>query len=148
MSVFIKANVKFHFGLIMTYMKPYRRLYEFFPRGTPALCTPGSLRYRRLTITIRHTTLGGTHLKTWLVRRRDLYLTTHNSQKRKTFMPPVGIELAISAIEWPQTDRAITGMTVGIPQRFPNYRTNCVWNVGFTRRPLYSRRESCLSSLD
>ena len=47
-----------------------------------------------------------------LVRRRDLYLTTHNTHKRQTSMPPMGFEPTISADEWPQTyalDHAATG---------------------------------------
>jgi hypothetical protein len=35
-------------------------------------------------------TVGRTPLDEWSVRRRDLYLATHNSHKRKTSMPPVG----------------------------------------------------------
>jgi len=45
-------------------------------------------------------------------RRRDLYLTTHNTHNRQTSMPPVGFESTISAGERPQTyslDRAATG---------------------------------------
>ena len=40
------------------------------------------------------------------------YLTTHNTHKIQTSMPPVGFEPAIPASEWPQTqalDRAATG---------------------------------------
>jgi hypothetical protein len=46
---------------------------------------------RGFTITLRHTTLGRTPLVEESVRRRDLYLTTHNSHKRQTPMPPGGI---------------------------------------------------------
>ena len=62
--------------------------------------------------TQRRTTVGRTPLDEWLARRRDLYLTTHNSHKRQTSMPPVGFEPTISAGERPQTyalDRAATG---------------------------------------
>jgi hypothetical protein len=38
---------------------------------------------------LRHTTLGRTPLDEWPARCRDLYLTTHNTQKRQTSMPPV-----------------------------------------------------------
>jgi hypothetical protein len=37
----------------------------------------------------RHTTLGRTPLDGWSARRRDLYLTTHNTHNRQTYMPPV-----------------------------------------------------------
>ena len=53
------------------------------------------------------------------IRRRDLYLTTHNTHNRKTPMPPVRFEPTISAGERPKTyalDRAAigTGMLYGI----------------------------------
>ena len=56
-----------------------------------------------------HTT---TPLDEWSIRRRDLYLTTHNTHNRQTSMPPVGFEPTISAGERPKTyalDRAATG---------------------------------------
>jgi len=62
--------------------------------------------------TQRRTTGGRTPLDEWSARRRDLYLTTHNTHNRQTSMPPVGFELTISAGEQPQTyalDRAATG---------------------------------------
>jgi len=36
-----------------------------------------------IMITLRHTTLGKTPLDEWSVRRRDLYLTAHNTHKRR-----------------------------------------------------------------
>jgi hypothetical protein len=48
----------------------------------------------------------------WSVRRRDLYLTIHNTHNRQTSMPSVEFEPTISAGERPQTyalDRAATG---------------------------------------
>jgi len=36
---------------------------------------------------IGHTTLGRTHLDEWLARRKDLYLTTHNTHKRNIHVP-------------------------------------------------------------
>jgi len=36
----------------------------------------------------RHITVGRTPLDAWSVRRRDLYLTTHNTHNRQTSMPP------------------------------------------------------------
>ena len=55
------------------------------------------------TVTLRHTTLGATPLDEWSVRRRDLYLTAHNSYNRQTDMPPDIFEPAIPASERPQT---------------------------------------------
>jgi hypothetical protein len=59
------------------------------------------------------TTVGRTPLDKWSARRRDLYLTTHNTPNRQTFMPPVGFEPTIPAGERPQTlDRAAIGTGV------------------------------------
>jgi hypothetical protein len=74
----------------------------------------GRLIFRGFTITLfRHTTLGRTPLDEWPVRRRDLYLTTHNTHKRQTSMPSVGFEPAIPPSERLQIhflDRAATGI--------------------------------------
>jgi hypothetical protein len=40
--------------------------------------------------TQRRTAVGRTLLDEWSARRRDLYLTTHNTHNRQTSMPPVG----------------------------------------------------------
>ena len=66
---------------------------------------------RFLDHTQRRTTFGRTPLDERSARRRDLYLTTHNTHNRQTSMPPVGFEPTISAGERPQTyalDRAAT----------------------------------------
>ena len=58
------------------------------------------------------TTVGRALLDEWSARRRDLYLTTHDTHNRQTSMPPVGFEPTISAGERPQTyalDHAATG---------------------------------------
>ena len=60
----------------------------------------------------RRPTFGRTPLDEWSIRRRDLYLTTHNTHNRQTSMPPVGFEPTISAGERPKTyalDRTATG---------------------------------------
>ena len=67
---------------------------------------------RFLDHTQLRTTVGRTPLDEWSARRRDLYLTTHNTHNRKTSMPPVGFEPTTSAGERLQTyalDRAATG---------------------------------------
>ena len=51
----------------------------------------------------RRTTVGRTPRDEGSVRRRDLYLTTHNIHKRQTSMSPAGFERAIPASERPQT---------------------------------------------
>jgi len=65
--------------------------------------------------TQRRTTVSKTPLDEWSARRRDLYLTTHNTHNRQTSMPPVGFGPTISAGERPQTyalDRAATGTDI------------------------------------
>ena len=59
-----------------------------------------------------HTKVGRTPLDEWSARRRDLYLTTHNTHNRQTSMPPVGFEPTISAGKRPPAhalDRTATG---------------------------------------
>ena len=67
---------------------------------------------RFLDHTQRRTTVGRTPLDEWSARRKDLYITTHNTHNRLTSMSPVGFEPTISAGERPQTyalDHATTG---------------------------------------
>jgi hypothetical protein len=62
--------------------------------------------------TQRRATVGRTTLDERSARRKDFCLTTLNTYKRQTSMPPVGFEPTISAGERPQTyalDRAATG---------------------------------------
>ena len=90
-------------------------LPSFFYRGTTAvvgqdLLIIGDSRSHL----VRRTTLGRTPQDEWSARRRVLYLTTHNTHKSQTFMPPAGFEPAIPASERPQTyafDRAVLGST-------------------------------------
>jgi hypothetical protein len=51
----------------------------------------------------RRTTVGWTPLDGLSTRRKDLYLTTHNTPNRQLSMPPVGFEPTISAAQRPQT---------------------------------------------
>ena len=55
-----------------------------------------------LDYTQRRTTVGRTPLDEWSARRRDLYLTLHDTHNRQISMPPVGFEPTISAGERPQ----------------------------------------------
>jgi hypothetical protein len=59
--------------------------------------------------TQRRATVGRNPLDEWSARRRDLYLTTHNTHNTQTSMPPVGFELTISAGGLPQTYALNTG---------------------------------------
>ena len=68
---------------------------------------------RFLDHTKRRITVGRTPLNEWSARRRDLYLTTHNSHTRQPFKLPAGFEPTIPASKRPQTyalDRAVTGI--------------------------------------
>jgi len=70
--------------------------------------------------------LGRAPLDEGSARRRGLYLTTHNTQKRQTSMSQAGFESAIPASERPQTyalDRAPNG--IGQSTSVPEYNTGC-----------------------
>jgi len=58
---------------------------------------------RFLDNTQRRVTVGRIPLHEWPVRRRDAYLTTHNTYNRQTSMPPAGFEPTIPEIKRPQT---------------------------------------------
>ena len=80
-------------------------------RNSPQRARASSFK-RFLDHTQRRITVGRTPLDEWSARRRDLYLTTHNTHNRQTSMPPVGLEPTISTGERPQTDawdRTATG---------------------------------------
>jgi hypothetical protein len=88
-----------------------------FPMARQPLGGLGRLIFRGFMIThFRHTTLGRTPLDEGPVRRRDLYLTTHNTHNRQISMPPAGFEPTILVSERPQThalDRTTTGIGFG-----------------------------------
>ena len=67
----------------------------------PSSGATASSRTRFLDHTQRHATVGRTPLDEWSVRRRDLYLTTHNTHNRQISMPQVGFEPTIAAGERP-----------------------------------------------
>ena len=67
-------------------------------RCGPRRATPSTFT-RFLDHTQRRNTLGRTPLDEWSARRRDLYLTTHNTHNRQTSITQGGLEPAISASE-------------------------------------------------
>jgi hypothetical protein len=87
----------------------------------------GRLIFRDFTITLfRYTTLGRTPLDEGPARRRDLYLTTHNTHKGQASMPQVEFEPTILVSERTQThalDRAVTGIGSQVPYyvKFQNH---------------------------
>jgi len=84
-----------------------------FPFGATAPQWARTSSFMRfLDHTQRSTTVGRTLLNEWSARRRDLYLTTHNTHNRQTSMLPVRFEPTTLAGDRPQTydlDRAATG---------------------------------------
>ena len=90
---------------------------------------------RFLDHTQRRITVGRTPLDEWSARRRDLYLTTHNTYNRQASMPPVVFEPTISAGERPQTytlDRVATGACPTRCIKVQNTRTTLIWTTGTT----------------
>jgi hypothetical protein len=63
--------------------------------------------------TQRRTTVGRAPLDKRSARRRELYLTTHDTHNRQISMPPVGVEPTISADERPQAARRSPAEIVG-----------------------------------
>ena len=70
----------------------------------------GPSHYRGFMITLRHTTLGVTPLDEGSVRRRDLCLTAHNTQKRETSVSPAGFEPTTLGPQTQAVDRGVTGI--------------------------------------
>jgi hypothetical protein len=84
--------------------------YYFLWRCCPTRAMASSV-LRFLGHTQRHTTVGSTPLDEWSARRSDLYMTTHNTHNRRTYMSSVGFEPTISAGDRPQAyalDRTAT----------------------------------------
>jgi hypothetical protein len=82
------SHCKFYFRLRVL---PWFISLFFSSNGSTAPWGPRPPHFLRLhNHTVRHTTLDRTPLKEGPAHRRDLYLTTHNTRKRQTSMPPVG----------------------------------------------------------
>jgi len=79
-------------------------MYLFvFLRYSPQWARTSSFT-RFLDHTQQLTTVVRTPLYEWSARRRDLYLTTHNTHNRQKSMPPVEFEPKISAGKRRQTN--------------------------------------------
>jgi len=75
-----------------------------------------------------HTTVGRTPLDEWVARRRDLYLTTHNTHNRQASVPPGGIRthnLSRRAAADIRLDRAAIGTGGCHPLTMTNQPANC-----------------------
>jgi len=92
----------------------YNTPSSFLWRCGPTRAT-ASLLLRFLDHTQRHTTVSRTPLNEWSSRRRNLYLTNHNTHNRQTSMSPAGFEPTNPASERPRTltfDRVATGIAI------------------------------------
>ena len=110
-----------------------RNMYLFVFGATGPPPQPQWARVSSLTRFLDHaqrrTTVSRTPLDEWSGHRRDLYLTTHNTHNRQTYVPPVGFEPTITTGERPQThalDRAATGISKYLWSVFLKIR-NRVW---------------------
>jgi hypothetical protein len=89
--------------LVYTFRAPLQTQYSPPPQqGTTAPSGPGPPHYQGFIITLRHTTLGRTPLDEWSAQCKDIYLTTHNTLKRQTYMPLAGFKPTIPASKQPQ----------------------------------------------
>ena len=101
--------------------------FFFFPLWlrSPTRAVAYSFLMRFLDHTQRRTIVGRTPLDEWSARRRDLYLTTHNTHNRQTSMPPVGFEpgrAAYTSVYIIQSMRNSIGIGTAI---LASCRTNC-----------------------
>ena len=93
----------------------------------------------------RRTTVGRTPLDEWSARRRNLYLTTHNTHNRQTSMPPVGFEPTISAGERPQTyalDRVATEIGIYEYYAFANVKYKGIWKKNREQQGISKRYDN------
>jgi len=113
-SIFCKTAPSVYQKLNATKSLPSSPLRDFFPPcGASARCRAVISIYRGFAITLRHATLGRNPPDECSARRRDLYLTTHNTHKRQTSMPPACFEPTIPGSDRPKTyalDRTATGI--------------------------------------
>jgi hypothetical protein len=102
---FIKWRLKYMKFLIMLFSLLFFTSPFFY--GSKSSVAFSLLTFRK------HTTLGRVPLDEWSACRRVLYLTTHNTHNRQTYMPPAGFEPTIPAKERLQT-HILDGPTTGI----------------------------------
>ena len=103
--------------IIICWLETFR-IFFFLWRCSPTRAMTSSFLMRFLDHTQRRNTVGRTPLDEWPARRKDIYMTAHNTHNRQTSMPPMGFEPTISVDERPQTyvlDRAATG--IGVPNK-------------------------------
>jgi hypothetical protein len=101
--------------IILSSEATYIYIYIFFSNGLTAPWGPRPPHFSRLHDhpLFRHTTVGRIPLDEGPARRRDLYLTTHNTHNRQTSKSPAGFKPTIPVSKLPQThalDRTATGI--------------------------------------
>jgi hypothetical protein len=77
---------------------------------------------------IRHATFGRTPLDEGPARRRDLYLTTHNTHKRQTSMPLVGFFFFCDSLMCPLR------MATWLPKRIVLWLDSLIWALASSFR--------------
>jgi len=118
-------------------------MFNFFLPWPNSTSGPRPPHCRGFMITLRHTTVGRTPLEKWSARRRDLYLTTHNTHNRQTYMLPTGFEPMVPASKRPQTqalDRAVSWIGIMLN----NYHINSWITVVINRTIYCDVHEHCL----
>jgi hypothetical protein len=88
---------------------------NFFYHGVTALVSQVFL----IIESVKHTTLGRTPMDYSSARRTDIYLTTHSTHKRQTYMPPTGFEPTIPASKRQQTHALDSAATrIGLSNKY------------------------------
>ena len=100
--VHTEATKNYKFYMYITVM------WLFYCATAPSRSGPPN--YRGSTISFRQITLGRTLQDELSARRRDLYLTKHNTHKRQTSTPPAEFEPASQRPQTHALDRAATGI--------------------------------------
>ena len=118
-----------------------RDKFTLFFHGATTSSKPGPPHCRGFTITLRHTTFGMSTLDGWSARRRDPYLTKHNTHKWQTPMTPAGFEPAIPASERRKTARP---MGSPLPLPFTNHSSCCMYYLLQYKENLLSERSMYL----
>jgi len=88
-TLFIELTVSVYALISRNLMAQCRFFFLLWCCDPTRVMTSSFLRFLDHT---RHTTVSRTPLDEWSARRRDLYLTTHDTHNRQTSMPPVGFE--------------------------------------------------------
>jgi hypothetical protein len=131
----------------------FKVLFFLWRCGLTGSMDSSVLRFLR-SHTTTHQRRGRTPLGEWSARRRDLYLTTHNTRNSQTSMHSAGFELKISVGERPQTHTLETARLLGSAslicrqrKKFIYYRTGRVV-TGFKNSAVSRRPEFCSLSVD